>query len=325
MAAIINLTIFIVSCIALFVSGGYLVKSLTKIASFLRLSEFVVGFIIMAFSTSIPELFVGINSAIGKNSALALGTVIGSNIADLGLVAGITILVSRKIKCEGKVLRKDSFYMILIAFIPMALMYLGNSLSRIDGAILIAIFGVYAFRMYRRRKIKSAEEKDHVSRIGIILYTLLFIGSLVALFISANYIVEYGTLLAIEIAIPAIFIGLFFVALGTSLPELVFGIRSMNTGHSGFAMGNLVGSVIVNSTLVLGVTALIFPISANFFLFFTSALFMLVICFIFATFIQGGHCLTLTEGIALIFMYILFIIVELSLSGAIPSVSLIGM
>src|SRR3989338_916917 len=98
---LMSLILFLISCLVLVVSGGFLVKLIVKIASYLRLSEFVVAFIIMAFSTSIPELFVGISYAINGNPALSLGNVIGSNIADLTLVIGIAALLGNGIKPQN--------------------------------------------------------------------------------------------------------------------------------------------------------------------------------------------------------------------------------
>ena len=116
---LINLTLFLVSCLVLVLSGSWVVKSLSKIASFLRISEFLVGFVIMALSTSIPELFVGITSSLAKNPALALGTVIGSNIVDLTLVIGIVIVLAKGIGTERRFMKRDSFYMFFIASLTM--------------------------------------------------------------------------------------------------------------------------------------------------------------------------------------------------------------
>jgi len=131
-----NLLIFLGLCALLILSGYLLVKTLSKIAVFLKLSEFIIAFIIMAFATSIPELFVGISSAISKNPALSLGNVIGSNIVDLTFIIGIAVVLARGITINKEV-RKDSLYMFLIALIPIILMLIGNGLSRIDGVILV--------------------------------------------------------------------------------------------------------------------------------------------------------------------------------------------
>ncbi len=312
MTLALNLLYFIASGILLVISGIFLVKSLSKIASFLKISEFAAAFIIMAASTSLPELFVGITSALNENPTLALGTVIGSNISDLTLVGGIMILLGRKIKVGGKFIKKDGFYMFFIALIPLVLMLIGKQLSRIDGAILILIYLLYNWKLIKERKLHKKVLENHINRWHVIGSVFLFLISLALLFFSAEFVVKYGTLIAVDLLLPPILIGLFFVAIGTSLPELAFETSAVIKGHPQLSLGDLIGSVITNSTLVLGVTALIFPISGAFVLFLTSSLFMIIITFLFATMIAGGK-LYWQEGIALIMLYMLFLFIEFNI------------
>ena len=315
MALVFDLAIFISSCIVLVFAGGLLVRSLSKLASFLRISEFILAFILMAISTSIPELFVGISSALQGNPALALGTVIGSNIADLTLVAGIAALLGRGLKLKSKRIMSDAYWMIALAALPIVLMWVGNSLSRIDGIVLLAIVLLYIFRLLRHRKKYSAKFADSVNRWAVLGYFVLFCASFPLLYFTAKYVVASGSALAFDLSLPALFVGLFFIALGTSLPELVFESRAVLAGSGDMALGDLIGSVIMNSTLVLGVVAIIMPISANIFLFFTSSFFMLLMCLLFAVFLETGKGITWKEGLVLLFMYVLFLIVELNLKS----------
>lgn len=309
-----NLLFFILACLVLVGAGTLLVKSLSKIASFLRMSEFVVAFIIMSIATSLPELFIGISAALAKNTALSLGNVIGSNIADIALIGGIITLLARQIKLKTKAIKKDAFHMVYILIIPIALMIIGDQLSRIDGIILFAVFGYYAWRMFiKERKRFEKEVENRVGRFEVVASVFIFIISVVVLFLSAKYVVKYGALLAIDLLLPPVMIGLFLVALGTSLPELVFESRAVQLGHSEMALGDLIGSVIVNSTIVLGVTAIIYPITADFVLFLTSAFFMFVVTFLFAILIESGSKLEWKEGVALILLYVFFLIVQLNI------------
>jgi len=307
---IVNLLIFALACIVLVTSGTLLVKTLTKIAAFLKLSEFVVGFIIMAFATSIPELFVGITSAIAKNPALSLGNVIGANIINLTLVIGIAVLLGRGIKIKSRKTKTDALYMVFIATLPIVLIIIGGSLSRIDGIILLVAFALYARRILKQRKLFKKEVEDGIKRPEIIITTILFIFSLALLFLSARFVVEYATVLSGDLALPPIIVGLFIISLGTTLPELTFGSRAVLAGHSEMTLGNSIGSVIVNSTLVLGIVSIICPITANMLLFSVSAIFMVVVAFLFATFVESGNKLYIKEGISLIMLYIFFVIIE---------------
>lgn len=313
---ITNLLLFLAACIVLVVSGSLLVRSLRKVAIFLHVSEFVIGFMLMAFATSIPELFVGISSALAASTALTIGNVIGANILDLTLIVGIIVLLKRGIVIESDKTKKDALYMFFIAALPLILMWIGKSISRVDGVILIAAFLLYARKLYKERKIFTKEVSNGVrKRWEPILNTLLFIFSLALLFISSRFVVQYATLLSMDLILPPVLIGLFLISIGTTLPELTFESSAVMMGHSEMALGNLIGSVIVNSTLVLGITALIYPITVNMWIFFTSAIFMLLVAFLFATFVESGNKLYIKEGISLILLYIFFILIEFYIKG----------
>lgn len=310
-----TLSLFLLSCIALAVAGFLLLKSVTKISIFLRLSAFITGFTIVALSTSLPELFIGIAAALDKTPVISLGTVIGSNISDLTLVAGIAILAAGGIKIPRRHIKHDVLFMILIMLFPIILSVIGKQLSRIDGAILIITFVIYWYHLIKKTKNHILSEP--ISRISVIGYTLLFVASIITLYIAADYTVFYGTQFGLAIGLPALFVGLFFLAIGTSLPELIFETSAMVKGLSEFAIGDIVGSVVTNATLVLGVTALITPIDLQKILFLTASGFMVVAAILFSTFIDASNKLTKAEGITLILFYVLFTITEFTLKGVI--------
>lgn len=311
---LVTIGMFLLACILLVVTGTALVKTLVKLSRFLRLNEFIAAFVLMAFCTSLPELFVGISSALAGKPAFALGNVIGSNIIDLTLVAGIAVALARGIRLKNQAIRNQVFGMVLLAALPMVLMFLGREISRLDALILLGAFAIYFYRMLTSGQVR----KHHMYENKVSPWTglgafVLFIAAGFGLYYSAKMIVQYGGELAVELALPPMMVGLFFVALGTSLPELTFSVRAALTKHGKLALGDLVGAVVVNSTVVLGVTALIHPITDSFFIFFSSAVFMLAVTFLFATFIASGNRLSWREGIALIIFYVLFVIIELNL------------
>lgn len=305
----VNLTVFIAACLSLFLSASFLVKSLSKISGFLRIQEFTAGFIIMAIATSLPELFVGIAAALEKNTALALGNVIGSNIVDLSLIAGIGILLMKGYKIKTKETKKDAWFMVGFAIFPIVLMIFGQQISRIDGIMLIAVFLWYIARMIKKRKCYSKIYDGKITRAQIVFHVLLFVVCIVILFASAHYVVKAGTSLALDLALPPIMIGLFLIAFATSLPELVFETTALLKGHSEMSLGDLIGAVIINSSLVLGVSAVIHPISADLFLAITSGFFMIIIAVLFASFVESGK-LHWKGGIALVLLYVFFVILE---------------
>lgn len=311
----INLTIFIVACIVLVLSGSYLVKSLSKIGAFLKWSEFIVAFIFVAVATSIPELFVAISSGIAHTSSLSLGNVIGANIIDLTIVIGIVILVGRGIKIESDKTKKDAFYMFLVICLPLILMLIGHGLSRLDGVILIVVFLLYSWNLIKQKEHFTKEVEIPIKRGEIVLNSFLFLASLALLFASSYFVVKYATALSIDLALPPFIIGLFLISFGTTLPELTFETKAVLSGHSQMALGDLIGTIIVNTTLVLGIAALIFPITIQINSFLIGAIFMMIIAFVFFSFFRTGNKLSIKEGIILILIYVIYAIVQFYVGG----------
>lgn len=304
-----NLLLFIGACIVLIISAEFLVKSLTKVAFYLGLSEFVVGFMIVALATSIPELFVGITSALEGNPKLSVGNVIGANIIDLTLVIGIVTILRRGIKVETKAVRTDTLYMFIIAALPLILM-MDQKICRFDGLILLIAFFLYVLRLFKQEK-RFRETIDHVHKREFVKNAIFTCVSIILLLLSADFLVRYASSLAIELSVPPILIGLLPISLGTTLPELTFEAKAVLMRHRYMALGDLIGSVVANTTLVLGTVALIseHPIEPNFLLFLTSSFFMIVVAFLFTTFVEAEKHILWQEGVALILLYVLFVIV----------------
>jgi len=311
MALTINFLLLAASIIVLFVSGSYFIRSLTKIAAFLRMSEFVVSFILVGLATSLPELFVGINAALANQASLALGNVIGSNIANLTIILALPILFARGITIDRQTLKKDSVYMFIVALLPMVLMAIGSGLSRFDAIILIVVFLVYSIWLIKQGRAFRKPFSDGVKRWEVILSSFIFIVSGFVLYWSANFTVKYATLLSFDLLVPPIFIGLLIVAFGTSLPELVVGFTSVLHKHHEMMLGNIIGSVVINSTLVLGITALITPISnVAMDVYLSSMAFMIGAMVLFMIFVRSGDRITWKEGLILLSLYVVFLIVE---------------
>jgi cation:H+ antiporter len=309
---IFNLVVFIVACLILVKSASWLVSSLTKIAEYFRMSEFVIGFIIMALATSVPELFVGVTSALEGSPLLGVGTVIGSNIVDLTLVIGVAVILGRGIKLREKTIRRDIFYMMLITLLPIILMLLGNGLSRLDGVILLLFFLAYMWRVFKQKR-RFKKYINSITREEALLNAVFFFISLTFLFFSAELVVRFGTLMASDVGLPPILIGLFAIAIGTSLPELSFEVRGVLAKHEEMVMGDIVGSVVMNTTLVLGVLAVLSKetiILENPLIFFSSAIFAAITAFIFMTFAESERGFSWNEGVSLILLYAFFMIIE---------------
>jgi cation:H+ antiporter len=307
---IINLLFFSVACIVLAISGHLLVKSLVKIAGYYKLTEFVIGFVLMAIMTSLPELFIGVSSAINKIPTLSLGDIIGSNILDLTLVVGTAILIGGTIKIESKIEERDILYVGIIAVLPLILL-LDNQLSRIDGIALLMIFLFYVIKIICERKQFKRIITYDVRKKDIPKNLFLFIISLVILFISANFIVKFASFLVVGLGLPLILIGLLIVSIGTSLPELSFETHSLLKGYGEMALGDLLGSVVMNSTLVLGIVSIIYPIEENFSYLVISATFLVITLGLFIILTRTKRRISRREAIILLLVYVIFVIFKL--------------
>jgi len=319
---LIHLALFTVACIVLVWSNNFLVKSLSKISYFLNLNEFTIGFILVSVATSLPEIFVGVMSAVSGIPEFSIGNVIGSNIIDLTLVIGVAVLLAQKITIESKIIKRDMIYMLVLTLLPVLLFIDHNiwqsfglfpnmtrGLSRIDGLILVLSFVYYMYLLINQES-KFSKTVEHTPKKEVVKYMGLFLISITMLLMSAHYVVEYGELLSVDINLSPFLMGIFLISLGTSLPELMFESKAVMSGHQSMAIGDLIGSVITNSTLVLGITALIMPIHVNSLIYLSSTMFMLFSAFIFFTLAESDNKFTWTEGISLLLLYVLFIIIE---------------
>ena len=305
-----NLIYFSLSCLVLVVAGIYLVKSLSSLARFLGISEFSAAFIIMAFASSIPELFVGISSAFAGNPALSLGNIIGANIINLTLISGIIIILGKEIKIKSKKIGQDVYFMLISILLVIILYTIGETLSRIDGVILLIVFSFHTYGVFKKRKRYPKKIKRNKKGGKEFMWLMIFILALMMLFLSSNFVVRYGSRLALDLQLPEIMLGLFILSIATTLPELVFGISAINQKHKVMAVGDQIGSVVTNTALILGLVAVIHPITVEFFPFIISSIFMFISAFIFVTFLKTGQKLEKIEGISLIFLYVLFILIE---------------
>lgn len=298
-----------------------LVINLKRLARTTRLGEFAVTTFILALATSLPELFVGITSALEGSPNLSLGNIIGSNIADLSLVIGGAALIGGSVAVHGIFLRRDVFYAFLAGAAPMVLLF-DRSLSQVDGLILLALYGFYNVAVFTERKGEMVEEEEEEEgflrrflrrlnhRGGGKEMAWIFLGVALLLF-SADMLVRVAKWIAFSLHVPILLIGLFLVAIGTSLPELAFELRAIRARKPEMVFGDLLGSVVANGTLVIGITSLLAPIRIQAFEEYLLATIAFVAIFaLFYLFIRTKRRLERWEGVVLLGVYILFIFLE---------------
>ncbi|MCL5949993.1 MAG: sodium:calcium antiporter [Candidatus Bathyarchaeota archaeon] len=236
------------------------IKRLLGLSKFFRLSAFVTGVVIAGTLAVLPEMSIGILSALNGTSTFGLGIILGANVADLTLVIGIVVLLAGKQKMTPGMLRnlKISFIAVLL---PVILL-LDGSISRIDGLILVTSFAVYViWLLITGRKEKEEAEKirltKKVVRLGITVF-LLVIG-ITVLFIGSELVTSSAQTLSTVFGLPLFLMGL-VIAIGTCLPEMAFAVRASENNEGEIGIGNILGNVLADSMLTIGVIALIQPI-----------------------------------------------------------------
>lgn len=311
---------FIVSCLVLAMLSKSLVKTLIQIARYLNWREFIVGFFVMAFATSLPNLFVDINAALHGFPQLAFGDIVGGNIVDLTLVMALAVLFSKKgISTKSKMVQKSALFTAVIVFLPL-LLILDGDLSRIDGVIMLMAFFIYAFWIFSKeenfQKIysDSSKNKNTMDAFWFLKNTAKLVLLLILLLLASFVVIDTAQFFAKSLGVSLALIGVLIVGLGNCFPETYFSIVSAKKGEGWMVLGNLMGSVIVCSTLVLGIVALIAPFKVgDFSPFLVARAFVLLAAIFYLFSIKTDRKITKKEALVLLFTYIAFLLTEIFL------------
>jgi len=304
-----TLLLLLVMSLLLSKSARMVTTSIQRLAVRLHISHFFVSVLLLSVATSLPELFVGTVSAFEEKSVFALGMLLGSNIADIGLVAGGATILTRSVKISKTILSKDVLYALGMSFIPVFL-FLDGSLSRLDGIVLFGLFGLHILKLTREYKLTEHKLFDFIERDGAkALFT--FLVGMVILLISAEAVVKLSVLAGTQLKIPLLLIGFFAVAIGTSLPELGVEIAAASKRDGEVFFGDVLGSLVTNSTLILGLVAIISPIVLESIAPYLLAIFFLaILSTFFFLFVRSKQTLSQGEGAVLLLFYVLFAIIE---------------
>lgn len=313
---ILSSLFFLILGLAILVYGGdVFVKGASSIAKKLKVSAMVIGLTIVSFGTSAPELVVNLFSAAQGAPDLAIGNILGSNIANILLVLGIAAMIRPLRVKEGTTWKEIPFGLLSIIvffFLVNDKLFADaseNLLSRGDGLVLLSFFFIFMVYTYGLTKVKG--EKEDVDSYTWIASTGYIVAGIAGLVIGGKLIVDNATLLAEAAGMSELLIGLTIAALGTSLPELATSAIAAYRGHVDLAVGNVVGSNIFNVLWILGLTPIVAPFtiddSVNFDIFIAGMAAVLLFGFM----LKGGkfhrHSLRRWEGIFFVLLYICYI------------------
>ena len=295
--------------------ADFLVEGASSIAKKFKIAPIVIGLTVVSFGTSAPEFFINIISSYSGNTEIAVGNILGSNIANVLLILGVSALAYPLISRHNTVWKEIpfSFLAIFILTIMANDKHIdGESfavISRIDGIVLIAFFVIFLYYTFSISKAEGEEfvffQQPSLSVKKSILYILF---GVLGLFVGGKFIVDGAVLIAKWFDVSSSFIGLTVIAVGTSLPELATSVVASLKKNSDIAIGNVVGSNIFNIFLILGVSAILNPLpileSSNLDLY--TAIFSSFMLFAFM-FIGKKHTLEKYQGGLLVFIYVLYI------------------
>lgn len=310
---LLSIICFVVGIALVIFGADWLTKGASDLARHLKMSELMIGLTIVAIGTSLPELVISVSSALSGNSGISLGNVLGSNIFNGMLILGTTALIT-PIMFSGKMLSRELPFNLLASVVVLLVsgsMLVGGApgeyITRYNGLILLcfcAVFVRYTFSLRGNEEDTAAQQPMSMGKI------LLFIaGGLAALIVGGKMFVSGASDIARGFGLSEALIGITIVSVGSSLPELAVSVNAARKGNVGIALGNVLGSNILNVFFILGCSATISPISlegftpVDYYVLLASSLFIYLFCAFF-----GKNKITRWEGGLLVAGYVAYVV-----------------
>ncbi|MDT8338256.1 MAG: calcium/sodium antiporter [Sulfurimonas sp.] len=260
-----DFVIFIVAMAALIYGADFVIKESERIALHFNISHYVIGATLIAFGTSLPEMAASMMAAYSGKSEMAVANVVGSVIFNITLVLGVVFFISKKMVPNRDLFSLDSAW-IVIPVVLFFIMIQDGEISRVDGVLYLLLMLSYLIFLFGSSKetLESDIDEELVREKfnwGLTI-ALLLVGFVLTIG-GANFVVESGTNIARSFGISEWIIGLFLIALGTSLPELVVSIVAIKKGNAEMSIGNIIGSNVANFSMVLGSASLVSPLMVD--------------------------------------------------------------
>ncbi len=310
-----NIIVLIVSLVVLIRASSLTITNSVNLASVTGLGKTKVGFLLVAFSTSLPELFVALFAIMDTGTVgISIGNILGSNIMNICLILGLGFVLMgikypESVGFFTKMAREEvgnlNFGIFVASIVPLLLLYFGYA-SQLIGALLIGLFVYNMYDLARKREtveqISDTAERDENKK-----YAIKALVGIIGVVSSSFFIIESATFLALTAGIPPIVVGATLVAFGTSFPELVTSVDSVRKGFIDLALGNVIGSCFINITLILGFSFLFTPLNVDVSAFSDLILISLIANIVFGYIIQNSN-VGKREGIVLLAIYAIFLI-----------------
>ena len=305
--------IFLISLIVIGVSSGAISKSFLTLSRVIGINEYVVSFLLFGVATSLPEFFVAISAIITKNPLMSIGNIIGANLINITLVLGIVAYLSDGVDIKESVSVKIYWSSFILGLLP-AILVLGGGVSRVDGFILLLMCLLY-FIVFANDSSYFKKSIIHIPWTAQFFFNTLssvrtLIVSFFAIFLATIFMILFVSSLAKYLAIDILYFSIIILGAITTLPELLFGIRSSILNHPSLAIGSLLGSIVINSTLIVGSLSVLSPsvVTQESHVVLFSLVFSFIGFFLLSIFSYSGLRISKNEGFLLILIYILFVI-----------------
>ena len=305
-----DVILMLVGFVLLVVGGDFLVRASVALSLKFNISKMVIGLTVVSFATSLPELLVSLNAALNGSPSIAINNVVGSNVANIGLVLGITALI-------GAIYVDKTFYKFnwpVLMLFSLALYYFlsnDNQLAALEGAVLFIALILFVIIVLKTSKLTEKDDSiDVLSLVSTFKITIWLLIGGISLYFGSDWLVKGAVVIAKEIGVSEAVISVSIIAVGTSIPELAASVMAVVRNEKSISLGNLIGSNIFNIGSVLGLTAMVKPIVVDDPLIVSRDLiWMLIFAAILLPFslILKRNEIRKTEGFALVFVYGVFI------------------
>ncbi len=315
---LLNVALLIFGFAILIKGADFFIDGASALGVRLGIPQIIIGLTVIAFGTSLPELFVNINSSIQQNNDLVIGNILGSNIFNILIIVGLSALIS-PITAQKSTSNTEIPYVIVSAFILYVLAsdeLFGesyNSVSRGDGIVLI-VFMLYFLNYIYRLSKNDKSINDRVDQMPIKKIILFIVLGFIGLILGSQWIVDSAVYIATDLGISQKIIAITIISVGTSLPELVTSVVAAAKNKSDIALGNIVGSNIFNIFFVLGISAIIHPIQTSGNSYQIDYVFLLVssVLLLITMFTHKKNIITKFEGAFMILTYVFYMYLTLN-------------
>ena len=309
---ILNVFLLVIGFIILIKGADIFVDGASSVAGNFKVSKMLIGLTIVAFGTSAPEFAVSVKSLLSGNGDIVLGNVIGSNILNILLILGVSSLF-HSLNVKNNTVKKELPITLLITTLFVVLLSdhlfdnkIPNAFTRSDGFVLLLFFSVFIYYLIAmaRNKIEEQSKEKYMSIGKAFVYT---IGGIVMIVLGSNFVVDSASFIATSLGVSEKLISLTIIALGTSLPELVTSITATRKGEYDIAIGNVVGSNILNILIILGITAVITNVAIQKSTLLYEIPFMTVITIVLLIFGITGSEVTFIEGVIFWILFLIYL------------------